>query len=75
MLFLYLMFVESIENTAEKVFEKLICESCGKEFSCGAKVGDCWCFAVEVKAETLTDLRENFDNCLCPDCLKLLNKV
>ncbi len=52
--------------------DKKVCESCGKEFSCGANVGECWCFAVEVKAETLTKLREDFDNCLCEDCLKNL---
>ena len=75
MLFLYLMLVESTENTAEKVFEKSVCESCGKEFPCGAKVGECWCFAVEVKTKVTTDLREKFENCLCSDCLKLLNSV
>jgi len=63
------MFAEFIEDTDEKVADKLICESCGKEFSCGAKVGRCWCFAIEVKAETLTALRENFKSCLCKDCL------
>jgi hypothetical protein len=56
-------------NAAENVSDKLICESCGKEFSCGANVGECWCFAVEVKAETLAELRENFQSCLCRDCL------
>ena len=70
MLFLYLMFAEYTENTGEKVSEKLICESCGKEFSCGANVGECWCFAVELEAETLAQLRENFKNCLCKNCLK-----
>ncbi len=54
----------------ESVSEKSVCESCGKEFSCGANVGECWCFAVEVKAETLAKLREDFDKCLCQDCLK-----
>jgi len=63
------MFAESTENTDEKVSDKLNCESCGKEFSCGANVGKCWCFAVELKAETLAELRENFKSCLCEDCL------
>jgi len=65
------MFAESIENTGEKVSDKLICESCGKEFSCGANVGKCWCFAVELKTETLAELRKNFQSCLCEDCLGL----
>ncbi len=70
MLFLYWMFAESIKITDEKVTDKLICESCGKEFSCGAKIGKCWCFAVELKANSLAELRENFKSCLCEDCLK-----
>ncbi len=56
----------------EKVAEKSICESCGEAFSCGANVGKCWCFAVEVKAETLAELREDFKNCLCENCLNKL---
>ncbi len=64
------MFAESTENTDEKVSDKLNCESCGKEFSCGANVGKCWCFAVELKADSLAELRENFKSCLCEDCLK-----
>ena len=58
-------------KTTEIISDKLICESCGVEFSCGANVGECWCFRVEVKAETLAELRENFKNCLCEDCLGL----
>ena len=54
---------------AENLPEKLICAFCGEEFSCGASIGECWCFAVEVKAETLAELREDFRNCLCQDCL------
>ncbi len=70
MLFLYWMFAESIKITDEKVTDKLICESCGKEFSCGAKAEKCWCFAVEVKADSLAELRENFKNTLCEDGMK-----
>ena len=49
--------------------EKLICESCAKEFSCGAKTGKCWCFEMELPSETLEKLREDFKKCLCQDCL------
>ena len=68
------MVAESIENTDEKVSDKLICESCGEEFFCGANVGKCWCFAVEVKAETLAELRENSSGCWCADCLKKISR-
>lgn len=53
--------------------DKIICESCGTDFSCGADVGKCWCFEIEVKAETLAKLREDFKNCLCQDCLEKIN--
>ncbi len=56
----------------ENISEKAICESCGEEFFCGASVGKCWCFDVELKAETLAELREDFNNCLCQDCLEKL---
>jgi len=54
--------------------DKIICESCGKEFSCGANIGKCWCFDVELKAETLEKLREDFKNCLCQNCLKQIRE-
>ncbi|MCY7347884.1 MAG: cysteine-rich CWC family protein [Pyrinomonadaceae bacterium] len=68
------MFAEFTENAAEKVSDKITCESCGVEFSCGANVGKCWCFAVEMKAETLAELREDFNHCLCEDCLSKFSK-
>jgi hypothetical protein len=49
-----------------------ICESCAKEFVCGVKKGNCWCFNLEIKPEVLANLREEFKSCLCQDCL---NKV
>jgi len=53
----------------ENAATNLNCESCGEEFSCGANVGECWCFAVELKAETSAELREAFKRCLCENCL------
>lgn len=57
------------KNDIEKVPAKLTCESCGKDFLCGANLGECWCFTVELTAESLTNLREKFKNCLCGECL------
>ena len=54
--------------------EKLICESCGKEFSCGANVGKCWCFEVEVDEKTLAKLPEDYKSCLCENCLNKFSK-
>ena len=70
MLFLYQM--ETVET--EIVSDILTCGSCGKEFSCGAKTGKCWCFEVEADAEKLEELREEFQNCLCRACLDIYGK-
>ncbi len=47
----------------------LICESCGKEFPCGAKTEKCWCFDIDLSAETLSKLQKDFKRCLCENCL------
>ena len=48
-----------------------ICESCGREFGCGARDGDCWCTDRSLGPDRLAILREHFERCLCPDCLAL----
>ena len=45
------------------------CESCGREFGCGARDAECWCADHELGPERLAILREHFERCLCPDCL------
>jgi hypothetical protein len=45
------------------------CESCGREFGCGARDDACWCRDVALGPERLAILREHFERCLCPDCL------
>ena len=45
------------------------CESCGREFGCGAEDGVCWCSEVDLGQERLAIMREHFERCLCPDCL------
>jgi hypothetical protein len=47
------------------------CESCGREFGCGARDDACWCRDVALGPERLAILREHFERCLCPDCLTL----
>jgi hypothetical protein len=47
------------------------CESCGREFSCGAQDAECWCAALALGPDRLAILREHFERCLCPDCLRL----
>ncbi len=52
-----------------------ICESCQKEFSCGVESEKCWCFEVEIKPQTLEELKKDFANCLCKDCLEEKNQT
>jgi Cysteine-rich CWC len=47
----------------------LSCESCGREFACGADERACWCGELVLARERLAILREHFERCLCPDCL------
>jgi cysteine-rich CWC protein len=47
------------------------CESCGREFGCGAEDQECWCATLALSPERLAILREHFERCLCPDCLRL----
>ncbi|HEV7645122.1 MAG TPA: cysteine-rich CWC family protein [Pyrinomonadaceae bacterium] len=53
---------------------KLACESCGAEFTCNAGQEHCWCSEVKVSPENLTALKENFNSCLCRECLEKLNE-
>ena len=66
------MTANSVSNEVEKSTDILICESCGREFSCGAKTGNCWCFDLEISPESLTELQSEFQNCLCGNCLRKL---
>jgi hypothetical protein len=47
------------------------CESCGREFGCGARDDDCWCRRAELSTDSTAILREHFERCLCPDCLEV----
>jgi Cysteine-rich CWC len=47
------------------------CESCGREFGCGAQDETCWCAQAELGPDRLAILREHFERCLCPDCLRV----
>jgi hypothetical protein len=54
--------------------ETKTCESCGAQFSCGANTEKCWCFAVDLSADALAKLQEDFKSCLCKDCLQKLKE-
>ena len=47
------------------------CSKCGAAFDCGGLFG-CWCRDVKLDEASLKDLRANYADCLCPECLKAL---
>ncbi len=46
------------------------CSKCSEPFSCKNEETGCWCEKVELNMEALNYLKEHYDNCLCPGCLK-----
>jgi hypothetical protein len=46
------------------------CSKCGESFECKADTGGCWCDAITISVENLEKLKQSFNDCLCPDCLK-----
>jgi hypothetical protein len=48
---------------------KEICPKCGKEFLC-SKSAKCWCYELDIPVETLDLLQQDFESCICPECLK-----
>jgi hypothetical protein len=50
-----------------------VCESCGKEFSCGASLRGCWCSEVNLSDITRAELRGLYKDCLCRECLEKLS--
>lgn len=53
----------------EGAVKQKTCEACGATFSCSASGAGCWCADVELSGGALAELRERFQDCLCPRCL------
>ena len=49
--------------------EKDMCPKCGNEFSC-SKSKSCWCYAYDVNTEVMEKLADEYDSCLCPECIE-----
>ena len=45
------------------------CPKCGKEFTCSHDE-NCWCTRYEISPENGQIMRQQFDDCLCEDCMK-----
>jgi len=53
----------------EGAVKQKTCEACGATFTCSASGAECWCAGVELRGGALAELRERFQDCLCPRCL------
>ncbi|NJK84821.1 MAG: cysteine-rich CWC family protein [Bacteroidales bacterium] len=51
-----------------KVIANKTCPSCGKAFSCPGE-DDCWCEKVQLHKKDMLFIMENYNDCLCPECL------
>jgi len=45
------------------------CSKCNAEFTCNDSGNSCWCNNHELTKEQLVALKENYDNCLCEQCI------
>jgi len=46
------------------------CSKCQATFGCKNEGPGCWCESLQVPLETLGQLRVQYENCLCPACLR-----
>ncbi len=57
-------------NEKKKILvEPSRCPKCGNAFYCSTS-SKCWCYAYDVPADIMEKLQEQYEGCLCPDCLK-----
>lgn len=45
------------------------CSKCSSLFECSCETYGCWCENMFVDIKTLAEIKNQFDNCLCPACL------
>lgn len=62
-----------METNSDKKPQQKICPRCGKTFDCLHAPG-CWCFEYSLSANALEQLRLNYANCLCPECLTMFGE-
>jgi hypothetical protein len=55
----------------KKTPEAKVCESCGNTFGCGAKLDGCWCAELTLPESAVQEIKEKFEKCLCPECLRI----
>ena len=47
-----------------------ICSKCNVLFKCESDTFGCWCENLFIELNTLNEIKKQYENCLCPTCLK-----
>ena len=56
------------KHMTEKLNIKKTCPKCGNAFDCNGE--ECWCHAYNILNKDIHFIRQTWDDCLCPSCLK-----
>lgn len=51
------------------------CAKCNTEFTCSDSGNSCWCNQHKLSTEQLDYLKENYNNCLCENCLRRFSNL
>jgi ribosomal protein S14 len=62
-------------TVSEKDKAASVCESCGAEFVCGATQKECWCMDIKLTDENRAELKSEFKDCLCRNCLRKIAEM
>jgi hypothetical protein len=62
-----------MSNKDRSVVEPDVCPACGSTFKCSTS-HKCWCYEINVPAEVMAKIQDEFDGCLCSDCLYRISK-
>lgn len=57
-----------------KTNETKVCKRCGNTFGCGV-TGKCWCYEISLDDEALKMIEDQYEGCLCPDCLNAISNL
>lgn len=59
-------------GSAMSLERRLRCAACGNEFTCCASLDACWCAEIPLNDLARAELRSDYSDCLCRDCLEKL---
>ncbi|MCB2221500.1 MAG: cysteine-rich CWC family protein [Bacteroidetes bacterium] len=51
------------------IVEPSLCPKCGNTFHCSTS-SKCWCYEYDVPTDVMEQLQDEYNGCLCPECLK-----